>query len=66
MTPFYSKIIRRSFKKRFSLALLTKVTFIGRLMELCPQGTIELTISDLDFFNIAVGRIKPLVDLMAE
>jgi ferredoxin len=38
----------------------------GRCSEFCPNGAVELSMTDPDYFNKAVRKVNPLVDISAE
>ena len=38
----------------------------GRCAEFCPNGAVELTLTDPEYFEKTVQKIDPLVDILAE
>jgi len=38
----------------------------GRCAETCPQGAIDIRVTDMDFLDSAIGRLESLVDIRSE
>ena len=63
MTPFYTRLIRSGFKKRFFLAKMTKVPLIGKTMEIAFFGGDDIIILPKDEVAIATQAKRKTIDL---